>query len=551
MLVRQTQTLSVAVLFIAVSATNAVTESNEAPGGVKDASLGSLKPRGTRRVIYNSDLSNTTSHMSEPAAKPEELRQVVRNYARAGGIDTLVQEIWHQGWSTFWRTDKCPYDSRPQHRRLVPIMDTGIMPVEIYIDECHRQQMEFLAGFRMNDRHGHNPDFFEKLSKEHPEWVLKEFKPTSRGADPRSRALGSALDYSQAGVRDWLFPIMEEVATRFDVDGIEFNFTRMIQCFPSDKAAQSHAIMTGFVRRVRTMLKEASRKKGRKLLLGVRIPQSLAGCKKWGLDIPTWIRDRLIDYVAPGDIGFSDFNAKYEEFVRLARAHDCYVYPQVECRLGYDRWINSNRTDYQSPDQYRAILQNLYGAGSDGFSTQNYFILWGGKLSKVPYPKTLNTLKVLRDPQMVAVGDRHYVFVPLWGPRGGPGRYYRPERIVLNREKVGDRGEFRFRMCEHLPADPKLNGDEVVSGAMVMFKPGIVPGDKIAIDINGTTIPAESIKYEWQNEKGRPPLCTFVLGSPPAVYGDNYLGMKLVRSASGAAGDIVLDEVEVVVKAAE
>ena len=253
----------------------------------KGAALGELRPRGTRRVIYNSDLSNTTSHMSEPA-KVEELREIVRNYAREGAIDTVVQEIWHQGSSTFWRSEHCEYDSRPQHRRLVPMMESGVMPIEVYIDECHKQKMEFLAGFRMNDRHGTNPDLFEKIGREHPEWTLG-FKPTSRGADPRSRQLGCSFDYAQAGVRDWLFSIMKEVANRFDVDGLEFNFTRMPEVFRSDVADDNHPIMTAFMRRIRAMLDEAGQRKGRRLLLGVRVLQSIEGCRKVGLDVPTWI----------------------------------------------------------------------------------------------------------------------------------------------------------------------------------------------------------------------------------------------------------------------
>ena len=164
------------------------------------------------------------------------------------------------------------------------MMDAGVMPVEIYIDECHKQGMEFMAGFRMNDRHGHNADFFEKLSKEHPDWILKEFGPTSGDPDPRSYKVGCALDYSADGVRDWLFSIMEEVATRFDVDGIEFNFLRLPYCFPSATAEQSQGIMTGFVRRVSAMLDEVGQKKGRKLSLGVRVPQEIEACRNLGLD---------------------------------------------------------------------------------------------------------------------------------------------------------------------------------------------------------------------------------------------------------------------------
>ena len=84
---------------------------------------------------------------------------------------------------------------------------------------------------------------------------------------------------------------------------------------------------------------------------------------------------------------------------------------------------------------------------------------------------------------------------------------------------------------------------------MLVCRPSIVPGDELSIDINGTTIPAEQIRCQWHDEEGRLPLCYFALSSPPAVYGDNYLGLALVKSASGAEGDIALHEVEVIVKA--
>ena len=73
--------------------------------------LGSLKPRGTRRLVYVSDPSNTTGQLSDPA-QPEELRRIVRNYVEEGGIDTVVQEVFAEAMTMFWRTDKCPYDIR-------------------------------------------------------------------------------------------------------------------------------------------------------------------------------------------------------------------------------------------------------------------------------------------------------------------------------------------------------------------------------------------------------------------------------------------------------
>ena len=497
---------------------------------MNEFALGSLTPRGTRRTVYCSDPSNTTRFLSEGRATPEELRGVVRNYAGAQAIDTVVQEVFSQGWSHFWRGDTCEYDARPHHQRMVPMMDDGVMPIEVYVEECHRHGIELIAGFRMNDRHGHNPDWFSRLSRDKPHWILKGYDPSSkRTTDPRSYELGCALNYAMDDVRDYLFAIMEEVADRFEVDGIEFNFTRLPACFPRGEAEQSHAILTGFVRRVRTMLDAVGSRRGRRLVLGVRVLQHLDGCRRMGFDIPVWIADRLIDYVVPGDIGFTDPNARFEEFVGLARASDCYVYPQVQDWMGYN-----HRDLVQTPEHYCAAVRNFYGAGADGFSTQNCF-----DVSRYPM------LQVLRDPERIAAHDRHYAFYPIWGPNpsrreGYKGDFpYRAEEIVLPRNAPAARGEFRFRLCEHLPGEAR---------AELLCRPTIVPGDEIEIDINGERVPPESIRYEWPDGKGQLPVCRFALGSPPAVYGDNHLGMQLVRSAPGARDDVVLHEVEVLVK---
>ena len=76
-------TFSLVFLLILTAVTQAAPEPGATPADVEDAVLGSLTPRGTRRVIYNSDPSNTTCHLSQPA-QPEELRQVIRNYAQRG-----------------------------------------------------------------------------------------------------------------------------------------------------------------------------------------------------------------------------------------------------------------------------------------------------------------------------------------------------------------------------------------------------------------------------------------------------------------------------------
>jgi len=72
-----------------------------------------------------------------------------------------------------------------------------------------------------------------------------------------------------------------------------------------------------------------------------------------GLDMAAWIEEELVDYVAPGDFGFTDFNERYEEFVSLARAHECCLYPRVQPTLAY----RPDKRILMKPANYRAAVR--------------------------------------------------------------------------------------------------------------------------------------------------------------------------------------------------
>ena len=136
-----------------------------------------------------------------------------------------------------------------------------------------------------------------------------------------------------------------------------------------------------------------------------------------GLDVPAWISKKLVGYVAPGDVMYSDLNAPYDEFSRLCRASGCLFYPGI---LPWSS-IRMRRRFAGYPislDQQRALAQNFYGAGADGISSYNHFV----PLQWTPfYSMMLQDFHELRDPQRVARGRRHYVFEPIWGGSKGFG----------------------------------------------------------------------------------------------------------------------------------
>ena len=58
-------------------------------------------------------------------------------------------------------------------------------------------------------------------------------------------------------------------------------------------------------------------------MLGVRVPSSLAECDILGYDVKAWIRAGLVDFVTPADFWSTDFVARTEEFVDLAKQTSC------------------------------------------------------------------------------------------------------------------------------------------------------------------------------------------------------------------------------------
>jgi len=340
---------------------------------------------------------------------------------------------------------------------------------------------------------------------------------------------------------------MAELVSRFDLDGLEFNYTRLLECFPAKQAAENADIMTDFIRHARAILNQ----KDRNLVLGVRIPQQLAGCLRWGLDIPTWIREGLVDYIAPGEFGFTDFNAKWEDFTSLARAHDCLVYPQTQPKIG----IELEPTALMTHSQYRAALQNIYAAGADGFSVQNHFFHWGRftvgterldspdrfREKEEPehpdaYPNPLNFLKELKDPTTLTSGPRHYTFLPLWGKGRGLAQIYEKEEIVLPRAALDQRGTFRFRICDQLPSEEEPSAD----CKLVIQIDGLRGGDQLVIEINNAEIPSSELHWDLESD---PPSCSLPISAPRFHYGGNQLSVALVDSTT-SEGTISIERLD-------
>ena len=82
------------------------------------------KDLSNRRFIYISDPSSIARLVLPENVGEKHLREWVDDLYEVEG-DTFIQEVYTQGWTTYWKTPLFEYDARPQHRRFLPLIESG------------------------------------------------------------------------------------------------------------------------------------------------------------------------------------------------------------------------------------------------------------------------------------------------------------------------------------------------------------------------------------------------------------------------------------------
>jgi len=532
-------------------------------------------PRGDHRILYVSDPSTISRTVLPDPVEEVDLRKWVDMVADSG-VDTFNQEVFSQGWTVYWESERYDYDQRPQHLRFRPLIESGTQPIDILIDQSHQRGMRFVAGFRMNDGHAaHN----RKQGVGIAEFI--ESNPHLQLHDPRegqNYQEPEPLDFTFEEVREFTFGVVAEAASRFDLDGVELCF-RDTAYFPPDQAVERAHLMTDLIQKIRMKLNECSEEIGRKLVLGVRVYSTVAECASQGMDVSGWIREGLIDYVSPQDTMYADHNLPYSEWSALTRDSACMLYPTLL------PW-NSYRARYRlgriplSHATCRALTHTMYGAGADGVSVYNHFVpaVWQQPF----YPQGMQVFHQLRDPERVARGERHYIFDPTWGGFNGFGAEGRcntgvvkAQQLRLERDEQDATGEFHFQMFENLEnaycatltflgfgmtehdeLEVRLNGHLIADDAIgrTASSDRVTTVDS-AREKNGKSIPCTALggRIEFRKDAENPALAFstrwFVLSASLVEYGDNCLSVMLAGSDSEArSSSIVIDEVEVFVE---
>ncbi len=314
------------------------------------------------------------------------------------------------------------YGILPKTRNISKdLIDLGADCLRAVVRFGHRRGMEVFWSMRMNDTHdvAYRPDrpylLYPPLKVQHPDWLVGD--PIKR--TPYGR--WSSVDYARPEIRDLAFRFIQEVCENYDVDGVELDFFRHLCYFKSTAFGRratdaERGMMTDLMRRIRRMTERVGMRRGRPILVSIRVPDSVGYCRDMGFDLERWLQEDLVDILIT--TGYFRLNP-WKYTVDLAHRYAARAYP---C-LSDSRVRGQTRFRRGSTPGYRGRAMNAWLAGADGVHLFNYFNPRAAIWKEIGDPETLLTLDKLYfvtvrdgDPRWFLANGREYRRTPVLTP---------------------------------------------------------------------------------------------------------------------------------------
>lgn len=443
-------------------------------------------PRGAPRVLYSNDLTNITScvspfHQAREPFRKEMLEATVDEVAGLVDAHLLQPGL---GMVPLWPSQALPlaehyawirqrYGQKPDSFGQF-VLDGGDV-VQVFIDRCRQKQQAAFISLRMNDAHhkefsdpkpGDKPGSsigmsVTKFYVEHPEYRLK---PGSlRGAD-------LVQNWAVPEVRAQKMALIRELCENYDLDGLELDFLRFYSYFRPEETSleQRRAIMTAFVREVRTLMNQTARI-GKRRWLCARVPCHLPALNVLGLDLKALVAAGL-DMVNASEHYFTTQQHDLAAIRTQTKGAALYfelchtIWKGDKVLKGYDVFPFRRATR----EHLHTAAHLAYARGADGISLFNfaYYRQHGlgegrGVFGEPPF----EALKAVRDPQALAQGPQHWFIAQSWRAPGMkplpvPRKIEVDEAAKFNFDLAPPSGGWRQGARVRIQADKALGGSE-------------------------------------------------------------------------------------------
>lgn len=478
--------------------------------------------------MYYNDARRQYLFITEPPMSLEDAQRPVDEVAGTG-IDTFTYAVARRDGLFYpskvgmrFGGDILPFKNASWWRawhNMQSLIDQSLDPLQVLIDRAHEHEMTFIACLRVG-----------------------AFGEMDATLNVRHEGLG----YKLPQVRDHALAVATELAQVYSIDGLELDFTD-----PSGPAASSNLgyfinedllaytpVMTDWVRSVSEVVRGRDGGAG---IVGARIYPTEKVNPGAGMDVTTWLREGLIDYVAPNvrDTQVLHQNMDIDWLIEAAHEHDVSVYPLLHAMYRDDK--------YATPYMMRAAFANYRARGVDGLYTR--------ALKWPPGDEQRQILKEQSDPRAAADDKKHYfVMRQLERPREG-GSYKSALPLSIASNDTGSRHAIPLYIADDLENEPER------PVRLRLFVKGLVNADQFTVYLNDHSVMDEESGRYFHDVRdlatGR--WVEFALQNVRPQVGDNVIEIELHRRGAnsvsnpsaahgtGLAQPFVVDEVELIV----
>lgn len=382
------------------------------------------------KLIYYNDSRHYLMYRYDPPMSLHQLRQPVDeilgtgvdliSYGLASGHtflhDSRVGLKWgekskeHNSGVMWWRAAE----------NLLCALKAGYDPLKVVVDRAHEKGVRVMASLRINEGSpptGQNLYMVGKLKYEKPEVMIGE-------ADTDNSGAAGAYDFARPEVRQERLAVIEEVCDRYEADGLEIDdYVRVF--FKRDEVETNTSLLTDFVREVRELLDRIGKKRDQQLYLAARVHPVEAANLDIGMDVRTWLAEKLVNLVIPSSGGaessFVDSNPMAQWLIESAHAAGAWVYMPTS-KVPYD-----DRNHVQTVEMIRAAAATHHAIGADGLY-----------MADLSWPHTEREYQILRemgDPDIYARKKKHYTLGPK-APKKTPHQLQRYLPVTLEQGRA-------------------------------------------------------------------------------------------------------------------
>lgn len=484
-----------------------------------------------RRIIFNDDGCSTSLYQFDMPPSIDDMRYPVDRILGTQ-VDTLVWSMYtgnlvlHDSKAVEIVGEN--YDGTPPdwlyrlQRNIRALIDAGLDPLHVLSARCRDKGIEFIPDLRVNDTHenstSYGPFIRSRFKRAHPELLIGDEN--------------WGFDYAHRQVHEYRLALVEEVCRNYDVDGFHLDFCRGPEYFKPGEAERNVDRMSDFVERCSTLVRSIGQEKGRESVFAVRVPTSVEGCRRLGLDVARWVQAKLVDFIAVQSRLYTTMNMEIEKFVSLASGR-CQVYAGIERVDSYGA---------MTAEMFRAAAAVYWRQGADGMYLFNFDC--HGDEPFTPYERAM--LTEIGDPDYLRRQDKHY--------------FVSRARTVEEKQRFVDSGDPPVDLPAELREGQTIEMDMQVADDLeaearrirsvtlwVCVQRCLVDEDALEVRVNGgdPLVPTDVEKVQY----GRGYWLEFSQGRTPVfTSGENTVSVSLAHRSEHLDEPLVVSDVELTVE---